>query len=394
MRSAVVVGAGFGGLAAAGGLARTGWRVTLLERCDRLRAEPTALLLWPGGVRALRALRLDAGLDAITTPVPDLGVRRPDGQWLVQPGASPRWGPPLLVHAQDLHDALVAGLGDQVEIHTGVRVRRAGAVGSDRPAVTDGRTSWEADLVVVADGVDSALRATVAPSVGVVSAGATAWRAVIPWYRASRLLASLPPDLVVGGQTHGSGGYRFFAASLGERSATGTSGRGGLYWCATAPGAPRPEPPETQLALLRRWFTGWHAPIGDLLAATEPDDLVQQELRTLRPVPHRYGVPAGSGGFALLGDAGHAIADHLGQGACLAMEDAATLVAAVRDATPGAALAAAIASFDRARRPRLAEVRRRSGRLGSGGLLAGLGVVQARRRDRAAAAAAAWEPPE
>lgn len=393
MRSAVVVGAGFGGLAAAGALARTGWRVTLLERSERLRAEPTALLLWPGGVRALRALRLDAGLDGITAPVPDLGVRRPDGQWLVQPGASPRWGPPLLVHAQDLHDALVAGLGDRVEIQTGVRVRRATPAGSDRPGVTDGRTSWEADLVVVADGADSALRATVVPGVGVVSAGATAWRAVIPWYRASRLLAGLPADLTVGGQTHG-GGYRFFVASLGERAATGTSGRGGLYWCATAPGAPRPEPPETQLTLLRRWFHGWHAPIGDLLAATEPGDLVQQELRALRPTPHRYGVPAGPGGFALLGDAGHAIAEHLGQGACLALEDAATLVAVVREAVPGPALTAAIAGYDRTRRPRVAEVRRRSGRLGGAGPLAGFGLVQARRRDRAAAAAAAWEPPE
>jgi len=36
-RSAVVVGAGMSGLAAAGALARTGWTVTLLERGDRLR---------------------------------------------------------------------------------------------------------------------------------------------------------------------------------------------------------------------------------------------------------------------------------------------------------------------------------------------------------------------
>ena len=56
MRSAVVVGAGIGGLAAAGALARTGWQVTLLERGDRLRGDSAALLLWPNGVRALHAL--------------------------------------------------------------------------------------------------------------------------------------------------------------------------------------------------------------------------------------------------------------------------------------------------------------------------------------------------
>ncbi len=393
MRSAVVVGAGIGGLAAAGALARTGWRVTLLEQGDRLRAEPTALLLWPGGVRALRALQLDAGLDAIATAVPDHGVRRPDGQWLVQPRASTRWGPPLVVHAQDLHDALVAGLGEQVEVRTGVQVRRTVA-GADRPGVSDGRTTWEADLVVVADGVDSTVRATVAPTATVTSAGATAWRAVIPWYRALRLLADLPPEMVIGGQTYGGDGYQFFTALLGERTATGTSGRGGVYWCATAPGAPRPEPRATQLALLRRWFEDWHSPIGALLDATEPEDLVQQELRTLRPEPHRYGIPAGTGGFVLLGDAGHAIADVLGPGACLALEDAATLVAVARDATPGPELAAAIASYDRLRRPRVAQVRRSTDRLGGRSRLAGFGLVQARRRDQAAAVAAAWELPE
>ena len=36
MRSAVVVGAGVGGLAVAGALTRTGWQVTLLERGNRL----------------------------------------------------------------------------------------------------------------------------------------------------------------------------------------------------------------------------------------------------------------------------------------------------------------------------------------------------------------------
>ena len=37
MRAAVVVGAGVAGLATAGALARAGWKVTLLEREDRLR---------------------------------------------------------------------------------------------------------------------------------------------------------------------------------------------------------------------------------------------------------------------------------------------------------------------------------------------------------------------
>src|SRR5690606_11324959 len=123
-RSAVVVGAGIGGLAAAGALARTGWRVTLLEREDRLRAEPTALLLRPSGVRALNALGLGAGLDAISTTVPDHGLRRPDGSWLVQPGRSGT-ARPGLAHAEGLHDAQVAGPGGRGQVHTGPTRRPA-----------------------------------------------------------------------------------------------------------------------------------------------------------------------------------------------------------------------------------------------------------------------------
>ncbi|HEX2355920.1 MAG TPA: NAD(P)/FAD-dependent oxidoreductase [Micromonosporaceae bacterium] len=361
MRSAVVVGAGIGGLATAGALARTGWQVTLLERADRVRAERTALFLWPDGVRALRWLGLGDGLDAIATPVPHAGIRRPDGQWLAQPtGAG---AVPVVVHREDLHDTLVAGLGDRVTIRTGVSVRGLRTAAGDRPVVTDGRSEFEADLVVAADGVDSAVRQRLAPEAAAASAGCAAWRAVIPWYRA--------PHLSVGGETLGAG-YRFVAVSLGDRGSSGASSRGGIYWVATAVGAPRPEPPATQLALLRRWFADWHGSVGDLLAATEPEDLVQQDVRELRPLPHAYAFPSGSGGVVLLGDAAHAMPHHLGQGACLTLEDAATLRAVLHDAIPGHGLRAAIRRYGELRRPPAARAARQTRRVGA--------VVQARGR--------------
>ncbi|MEV1287586.1 FAD-dependent monooxygenase [Micromonospora sp. NPDC049679] len=398
MRTAVVVGAGIGGLAAAGALARTGWQVTLLERDDRVRAGRTALVLWPNGIRALRALGLGDGLDAIATALPDMGVRRPDGHWLVQPRPAAGDRTPVVVHREDLHDALVAGLGDQVEIHTGVSVRSVRVGSGARPAVSDGRLTVEADLVVAADGIDSAVRRRMAPESTVVSSGCAAWRAVIPWYRAPRL----PEDRPVSGETLGAG-YRFVAASLGERGSSGGSSRGGIYWVATAAGAPRPEPPATQLALLRRWFAHWPAPIGDLLAATEPDDLVQQEVRELRPLPRAYGFAAGTGGVVLLGDAAHAMPHHLGQGACLAFEDAATLRSVVREAVPGRPLQEAVEAYSRLRRPRTVTVVRQTrrmsavlqtrGRLALRARDAALGTINPRLMGSAATAAAQWNPP-
>ena len=367
MPAAVVVGAGVGGLAVAGALAQRDWNVTLLERGDRLRADHAALLLWPSALAALHRLGLGPGLAEISTPVTARGIRRPDGQWLVRQDDPAAGGEqPVVVHREDLHDALVAGLSGRIEIRTGIAVRVVRTATSQAPAVSDGATTWEADLVVGADGVDSVVRRRLAPEASVVSAGCTAWRAVIPWYRATDLVEKLDRLSTggTGGETVGSG-HRFRYALLGHRGSAGTSTRGGVYWTATVPGAARPESPIAQLALLRRWFADWHTPIGDLIAATDPDELIQHPVTELWPVPRAFAFHAGRGGYALLGDAAHAMAHHLSTGAGLALEDAATLADAMRGVTAGPSLINALDGYSQARRPAVARIVRQSRRVGA-----------------------------
>lgn len=417
MRTAVVVGAGVGGLAAAGALARSGWQVTLLERGDRLRGNGAALLVWPNGAAALRALGLSLG--DIAFPMTDGGIRRPDGRWLVQAGSGgslPVTGstaeaggaagsetggmaePVAVVHADDLHDTLMAGLGEHLEIRTGVEVTAVRAGSARRPAVGTGRHTFEADLIVAADGSGSLIRRRLAVQSSLVSAGYAAWRAVIPWYRAPRL-----PDAVPAAGEMLGAGQRFMHATLGERGSSGGSSRGGIYWVATAPGALRPEPPPAQLALLRRWFADWQSPVAELLEVTEPDDLVQQAGEDLRPVPRRFGFPVGTGGFVLLGDAAHVSTPALTQGACLAFEDAVTLRTLVHAAEPGGPLHAALEAYTLSRRARVAWVAKASRRWGS--VLQAQGRLTVRARDvalarlaprllgRASAASVRWSPP-
>jgi 2-polyprenyl-6-methoxyphenol hydroxylase-like FAD-dependent oxidoreductase len=395
VRTAVVVGAGMAGLASAGALARAGWQVTLLERGERVAAPPTAVVLWPNGRRALEALDPSGGWAGIASPLPDGGVRRPDGQWLVPPRGQGAGAAPAVVHLEDLYDALVAGLGDRVDIRTGISITKVRTGRGRRPAVSDGRATFEADLVIAADGIDSPVRRALAPEAVAVGSGFAAWQAVIPAFRAPEL----PGDNALGGETLGAG-YRFVSMPLGERAA----GRGGIYWVATAAGAPRPEPPATQLALLRRWFARWHPPVGELLAATNPEDLVPQEVRELRPLPRAYGFCSGPGGVVLIGDAAHAMPHHLGQGACLAFEDAATLRALTADAEPGEQLSAAIEAYSRTRMPRTTSVVRQTRRMSAvvqarGKLAlrardAALGSLRPRIMGHAHGLAADWTPPE
>jgi 2-polyprenyl-6-methoxyphenol hydroxylase-like FAD-dependent oxidoreductase len=393
VRTAVVVGAGVGGLAAAGALVRSGWHVTLLERGDRLRGNGAAQFIWPNGAAALHSLGLSLG--DVAFPVETGGIRRPDGRWLsssdaADPGA-------LVVHADDLHDSLMAGLGERLEIRTTLDVTQI-HVGSELPAVGTGKHTFSADLIVAADGGRSVIRRRLAPESAVGSAGFTAWRAVIPWFRAPKLPEDIPPS----GEMLGAG-HRFVHATLGERSGSASATRGGIYWAATAPGAQRPESPTAQLALLRRWFDGWQSPVRELLEATEPGDLVQQAGEDLRPLPRQFGFPVGRGGFVLLGDAAHVSSPTLSQGACLAFEDAATLGALMRDVMPGQGLAQTLQQYTVARRERVARVARASRRLGlvlqaQGRLTvrardAALGRLSPRFLQRAATSAHDWTPP-
>ena len=218
--------------------------------------------------------------------------------------------------------------------------------------------TFQGDLIVAADGARSLIRRRLAPSAQVAPAGYTAWRAVIPWFRAPKLADAVP----AAGEMLGVG-MRFSHATLGERGTSGGSTRGGIYWVATAPGALRPEPPAAQLTLLRRWFADWQSPVAELLEATEPDDLVQQPAEELRPLPAEFGFPVGGGGVVLLGDAAHVQAPTLTQGACLAFEDAATLGALMRSAMPGGNINLRLAEYTEARRARVARIATTSRRL-------------------------------
>jgi 2-polyprenyl-6-methoxyphenol hydroxylase-like FAD-dependent oxidoreductase len=397
VRTAVVVGAGVGGLAAAGALVRSGWHVTLIERGDRLRGYGAAQFIWPNGVAALHSLGLSLG--DVAFPVATGGIRRPDGQWLVPAGTA---GPePVVVHADDLHDTLMAGLGERLEIRTSFEVTTLRLTG-ERPAVGNAKHTFEADLVVAADGGRSVLRRRLVPDSTVASTGYTAWRAVVPWYRVpARELAERPSAqaVPVGGDMLGAG-HRFVHATLGERGGSASATRGGIYWVATVPGAQRPESAAAQLGLLRRWFEGWQSPVPELLEATEPSDLVQQPGEELRPVPRLFGFPVGSGGVVLIGDAAHVAAPALSQGACLALEDAATLGVLLRSTS--APLVSTLDAYTMARRDRVLRVSRASRRLGA--VLQAQGRLTVKARDlalgvssgllqRASAAATRWSPP-
>ncbi|HEY7222806.1 MAG TPA: FAD-dependent oxidoreductase [Micromonosporaceae bacterium] len=323
------------------------YRAAAADAPGAARAEP---MLPPPGLDALAA---GPGLvEPVAEPV------RPGFDALAAgPDLNALAAGPVVMHADDLHDLLMSGLGDRIEIRTGTEVTSL-TLGTDWPAVNTARHTFQADLVVGADGAESALRRRLAPGTRIAPAGYTAWRALVPWFRVPALAAGVPDA----GEMLGAG-MRFCHTTLGQRWAGGEQIRGGIYWWATVPGASRPEPVAVQLSLLRRWFVRWHSPVAELLEATQASDLIPQPAVHLAPVPELFGMRVGGGGVVLVGDAAHAITPSLTQGAGLALEDAAVLGEVMRSAVPGGDLAGRLGEYTRSRRDRVVRVGRAARRL-------------------------------
>lgn len=358
-RRALIAGGGLGGLTAALALSRRGWEVCVFERAPTLEPVAAGISLWPNGLRALDQLGIgDAVRSAGQRPGPG-GVRRPDGTWLVRNDLSAavqeRFGEPLvLLHRAELADIIVRALPFGV-VQAATRVLRVNPGGEGSPAtlITE-HGEGDADLVVAADGIRSAMRSLLFPSdtpVGQVDpVGYSSWRMVVPD----------PGNLAkddTGFETWGPDGRRFAVMPLKHRR---------LYCYATATetaaatsGGPSP------IDRLHQHFGDWHEPIPAILAGLHEEDVMHHAVEDLHP-----GLPAfHRGRVAIIGDAAHAMTPDLGQGGGMALEDAVVLGSLVGEGKVGdgcfsVPIPGSLEKFTRLRQPRTSMVARRSRRMG------------------------------
>jgi 2-polyprenyl-6-methoxyphenol hydroxylase-like FAD-dependent oxidoreductase len=163
------------------------------------------------------------------------------------------------------------------------------------------------------------------------------------------MIAPAPPAALESFETWGPGGSRFAVLPLSD----------GACYCYATLIAPEHTAFDDDLGELRRVFGGWHQPIPGIIAGLPDAAVLRNDITELSPLPalHR-------GRVALLGDAAHAMTPELGQGACLAIEDATVLAAAIATARAGD-IPAALERYTSARLARVTAIARRSRRAGA-----------------------------
>ena len=348
----LIAGGGIGGLSAAIALHRAGLDFSLFEQSGAFGDIGAGMSLWPNATRVLHAWGVLGPVVALGQPVSRFDLLRSDGRLISTLPVAGVPTPALCIHRADLHRCLRDALPRE-RLHTDHRLASFDEDG-DRVTLrfSDGREVAGGGLVG-ADGVNSVVRSRLHGNTAPSYRGYCIWRGIAPDFN-GRVDGQIS-------ETWGSG-RRFGILPIG---------RGRVCWYATRNGPPsQPDAPEGRKAEVIDLFKDWHRPIPALLQETDPASILKNNARD-RPALRGWG----TGRVTLLGDAAHPITPNLGQGACLAIEDAACLakaLAAARD-IPGA-----FRSYETTRRRRTSFVALRSRRIGAIGQWENRWVVAAR----------------
>ncbi|MEC9347546.1 MAG: 3-hydroxybenzoate 6-monooxygenase [Pseudomonadota bacterium] len=312
--SIIVAGGGIGGLATALGLARKGFRATVLEQADRFGEIGAGIQLGPNAFHCFDWLGVGPAARAGAVYIDGLVLMdsHSDDEVCRIPVDEPfrqRFGNPYaVVHRADLHrvlfDACVAS--DRIELVTGQRVTAYDQDGDSVSVTTAAGTRFTGRALVGADGLRSAVRQQLVGDGEPRVSGHTTYRSVIPTERMPEALRWNAATLWAGRRCHivhyPLSGWKVFNLVVTFHSD------------ADAPVAGKPVPK----SLVRQGFEHIADRPRSLIEAA--DDWKMWVLCDRDPQERWV-----DGRVVLLGDAAHPMLQYMAQGACMAMEDAVCL---------------------------------------------------------------------
>ena len=317
-----IVGGGIGGLTAALALRKYGFEPEVFEQAPALLDVGAAIAIWPNAMRVLDGLNLADQILEHAGVMDEIRWLDQHGRLINRVSIKDHRYPAVALHRADLQHILLTAL-PQSSIHLDKTLVKHEQRGEKMIATFDDGNSIESDFLIGADGIHSRMRSQLLNDNDPVFRGYTVWRGISP-----TVPNSIPPAAAI--ELHGRG----------QRFGLGPVGKGRLGWWATANTANTDD--------LLHLFDGWYRPVLQLIESTPPSSILKTGAFD-RPATRTWG----RGRMTLLGDAIHPTTPNLGQGGCLAMEDAMVLA---RCFEKYGATEEALRKYERARHKRTSTV--------------------------------------
>ena len=340
---AAIVGAGIAGLATAVALKKEKASCVVYERAPEVREVGAGLAIWANGVNALKQLGVKPEVMAAGSVVDHAITMNHRGKVLDRTdiGALGRrhGAECICVPRGELQRILLEATGAE-RIHIGANCVRVEPGPERVTTYFDDASCAAADFVVAADGMRSTIRKQLHPDSQPRFAGYRAWRGIVVG-----AFGGLPPCTTL------------LILARGCQAGIFPCGSNRVYWFATQNGASNPtQSPEGRKLAVLKAFDGWPAPFPEIIDATAPDNILENDILDLKPLD-----AWGSGRITFAGDSIHGMTPNLGQGAALALEDAVVLGRCIRN---GQSIDQALRDYENVRRKRAAWIAIASRRVG------------------------------
>lgn len=290
-----IVGGGIGGLAVAHSLHQHGFSITLLEQASQWSEIGSGIGIWENGLEALDVIGLRQAVEARGLSWPHYEIYRSgkkallkDNRVLSRDGNTA----PLMIKRGALFGVLKEALPSDIKVLTGFKVKNI----SGRVILSEDGREFSADIIIGADGAHSIVRQQLTDDTlkfrrqicfrGIASGVSNeAWNA-----------AEIYDE-----QAHRVG---YFRLPNNE-----------VYWFDIVDS----EASSGEFAAVKGGLKALSPRLADIIDKTPASDILCHPISDMPPVmtPHDY--------IALIGDAAHPLQPSLGQGACLALEDAVVL---------------------------------------------------------------------
>ncbi|MGW3863139.1 FAD-dependent oxidoreductase [Streptomyces sp. NPDC005047] len=332
-----VVGAGYGGAAAAKALSLLGAHVDVYEQAGRIREVGAGIGLRPATMNRFRQWGVFDAIADVSSPSEYFEILTATGDPIMKETwpADGEQTHTHLIHRGDFIDALMGVLSEGM-VHLGHKLEAVRDKGDSAVlSFANGRTV-EADLVVGADGIKSAVRRELFGHKGPVFSGEHAYRAVIPVGAAHGMVTDDNLRMYIGR------GTKVYLLPLRHRDQ--------VSFDITALCPDATWTPEVTKDDLLATVAGFDERLVSITRDLDLDTVNIRAVYDIDPVDTWH-----TGSVVLVGDAAHSMLHHQGQGANSAIEDGGALADALREAD---SVKEALALFQAVRKPVTDELQR------------------------------------